>query len=167
MAKAVAQKKVTREAYETALSGYVHNNNQSCTLAAKRDKELEPINEKYDPQFETLRKSMDEQFETVKQYCEENRTEMFVEAKSTEAYGAHVGFREGAEKLIVLPDTDEKAVAVKWLKLKAWVKFLRMTPALDKKAIVKAKPKGLEKFGLKVGREETFFLEPVKTEVPE
>lgn len=164
MAKAIAKQKVTREAFETALQGYVHNDNTACDLAAERDKELEPINNKYDPQFEKLLKEKDDQFEVVKQYCEENRTELFAAAKSKEEFGANIGFREGKYKVMLLEGFDEKGILAVMAKRKAWQQFVRMTPSIDKGALIKLKPKGMEKLGFKVDKEETFFLEPVKTE---
>ncbi len=165
MAKTTVKAKITREAYETALQAYVRNSNEISSLSAKRDKEVQALNEKYDPKFADYSKLMYADFETVKAYCKENRDKLFTDSeKSTEVFGAHIGFRDGSEKVIILEGFDEKVIAQKWVKLKAWVKFLRFTAALDKKAIVKAKPKGLEKHGLKVGKEETFFLDPVKTE---
>jgi len=165
MAKAIATQVVTQEAYETALKGYVHNDNQACSLAAERDKELEPINLKYNPQFEKLMQEKEKQFAIVKQYCEENRVKLFPKDKSMEAFGANVGFRDGKPKVMILDGFDEKKIALVMSKRKAWEKYVRSTPAMDKVLIVKEKPKGMEKLGFKVDKEESFFLEPVKTEV--
>jgi len=45
----------------------------------------------------------------------------------------------------------------------AMMPYLRTTLTLDKIKIIKEKPKGLEKLGVKVVQEEAFFLEPVKS----
>jgi len=52
------------------------------------------------------------------------------------------------------------------LKRKTMAGYLKATYTMDKAAIIKAKPKGTDKLGFKVGKEEAFFLEPIKTEVP-
>lgn len=167
MAKAIAKQTVTREAYETALSGYVSNDNRARGLATLRDKAMEPINKKYSPLLEELKTAMDGQFEIVQQYCEDNRVKLFVEAKSFEEFGAHVGFREGKDKVVVLDGFKEPAIALAMKKLKKWMGFVRETPAMDKVALIKAKPKGTEKLGFVIKKEESFFLEPIKTEVHE
>jgi phage host-nuclease inhibitor protein Gam len=133
---------------------------------APTKKELEPINEKYNGKFDTLKAEMESQFETIKQYCEENRKELFVEAKHIEDNNAVMGFREGKEKVIILEGFVEKDIVAVLEKRKAWQPFVRYTPALDKVKLTKEKPKGMEKLGFKVGREEVFFLDPIKTEVP-
>ena len=167
MAKTTAKVPVTREGFETALKAYVQNDNKVCALAAKRDKDLEPINNKYDPQFEEIQKEQEELFAVVHQYCEDNRVKLFPKEKSMEEFGAHIGYREGKAKVMVLDGFDEKAIVAVMAKRAAWKVYVRNTPSMDKAALIKAKPKGTEKLGFKVGKEETFFLEPIKTEVPE
>jgi phage host-nuclease inhibitor protein Gam len=165
MAKATAKKPVSRDNYEIALQEYVQNHNTYAKLAAKRDERVAKIDQDYDLQFNDLKESMEKQFETVQQFCEENRAELFDDAKSFDEFGATMGFREGKEKVIVLDGFDEKEIAKGMSGQAAWKKYIRLTPALDKAAIVKNKPKGLDKLGLKVGKEENFFLEVDQTEV--
>lgn len=162
--KAAARQKVSREQYEEALMAYVANDNLALDLATDRDRELEPINNKYDPQFEKLRKANEELFPIIQQYCEDNREDLFAEKKSVEEFGAEVGFREGKDKVIILEGFKEKEIVAVMQKRKAMEPYVRMTPSMDKAAIIKDKPKGTEKLGFYVGREETFYVEPVKTE---
>lgn len=163
--KATAKPKVTQEAYEKALQGYAKSANEARTLAIDRDKELAPIMEKYDPKLKKLETEMDEQFDTVMRYCQENRKIMFVGVKSIEEMGVKLSFRDGNEKVVINEGFKEKEIVVVMEKSKKWKEFLRYTPALDKDKIIEEKPKGIDKLGLQVKKEETFSLKPIHTEV--
>jgi phage host-nuclease inhibitor protein Gam len=162
MTKTTVKNKVSRDNYETALAGYVSNDNRACLLAAERDKEIEQMDSKYNPQFETLRREMEAQFAIVRAYCHQHRSELFTDAKCIEAYGASVGYREGKDKVVIQDGHKEKDIIAVMARRTAMSAYLRTTLTLDKIKIIKEKPKGLEKLGVKVVQEEAFFLEPVK-----
>lgn len=167
MAKAIAKKVVTQEAFETALQGYVRNDNEYAALAAKRDKRVAAIDAEYAEDFARMKTDMDEDFDTVQRYCEANRVEIFEGAQSTLHCNAHIGFRQGKDKVIILDGFKEKEIVALMEKRKAMQPYLRTTVAMDKVAIIKDKPKGTAALGFVVDKEENFFLEPVKTLLPE
>lgn len=162
--KEVAKVVYSRQQFERALQAYVSNDNKASALAAERDKVLEPINKKYDPQFAKLQEANEEHFAVIKQYCEDNRGDLFTEAKSMELLGAKLGYREGKDKVMVLEGFVEKEILAKMQKSKVMAPYIRTTPAIDKAKLIKEKPKGLAKFGLKVDKEESFFVDAIKTE---
>jgi phage host-nuclease inhibitor protein Gam len=165
MAKAISKKTVTREAYETALKSFVQNNNKYEKLAAARDAKVAKIDAEYGDQFSNMKNEMEDDFLTVQRYCEDNRTELFVGAKSLDAFGAHVGFREGKEKVSFMDGWNEKKVLEKMQKSEHWLVYVRLKPSIDKAALLKEQPKGMEKCGIVIEQEESFFLEPETTEV--
>lgn len=163
MTKTTVKNKVSRATYEAALAGYVSNDNKACLLAAGRDKDIELLDSKYNPQFEALRREMEEQFATVQAYCHQHRADLFADTKCLEVYGASLGFREGKDKVVIMDGHKEKDIIAVMARRTAMSHYLRTTLNLDKIKIIKEKPKGLEKLGLKVIQEEAFFLEPVKS----
>lgn len=163
MTKTITKNNVTRAAYEAALAGYVSNDNRACLLAAERNKEVEQLDSRYNPQFEALRREMEEQYNTVQLYCDRHRTELFKEAKSIEQQGASLGYREGKDKVLIMDGHKEKDIVNLMARRTAMRSYLRTTLSLDKLAIIKEKPKLLEKLGVKVVQEEAFFLEPLKS----
>ncbi len=168
MKKATTEKKVvTKELYEAAVKDYVNFHNEYARLAAARDKKVAAIDAEYGTRFEELKNCMQEQSATVQTYCEEHRESLFTESKSLELFGAKIGFRLGQNKVSLLKGFKLKEVVERLVKLKAWQPYVRMKPELNKEALLAAKPKGMEKYGLTIEQEEGFFLEPEKTEIEE
>ncbi len=167
MAKTTAKKAVTQEAFETALQGYVRNDNEYAALAAKRDKRVAAIDAEYAEDFARMKAEMDADFETVHDYCATNREELFEGAQSTLHCNAQIGFRQGKDKVVILEGFKEKEIIAMMEKRKAMQPYLRTTVAMDKVAIIRDKPKGTAALGFVVDKEESFFLEPVKMELPE
>jgi len=176
MAKAIAKKKITLEAYETALKGYVSNDNQACTLAAKRDKAVEALDNKYNPQFLEIKGKMDADFAVIQQYCEENREAMFVGGKSIETNGVKVGFKDGKPKVEILEPIegyDAERVKELWEAALGLVKvklpdYVRTVEEISKAKLIEDREqpaviRGLVKCGLCIVQDETFFIKVTKT----
>lgn len=161
MAKKVTRQPVTKAKFDKALDAYVTANNQYTQWAAERDARVKEIDAEYP--FDDLKEEMKECFDVVQTYCEDNRGTLFVDAKSMTVGPAHMGFREGKLKVVLLKGFKEKEIVEKMAESAKWSEYVRNTPSLNKAALIEAQPAGLTKLGLEVVQEESFFLDVNET----
>jgi phage host-nuclease inhibitor protein Gam len=166
MVKQPAKKKVTQQAYQTALSAYVKNELDKRALLVKRDKEAAKIVDKYNGDFERIEKEQKEFAETLQQYADDNRQTLFGDQKSIKDKSYEIGFRSGKLKVEILEGQTEESVLA--LLKKKLPDYIRTTEAIAKdKLISDAKDanvlKHLEKCGLKFASGEVFFIKVLDT----
>lgn len=91
--------------------------------------------------------------------------EKFAKRKSIELTHGTIGFRLGTPKLKALAKWT-MAKVLQALKDNKVSEYIRVKETIDKKALLKdAKDVAIDQFGLRVVREETFFVDPKLTEL--
>lgn len=114
--------------------------------------------------IDALNKELKSIAEQLKCWAEANKGDLFAKRKTLSMRHGELGWRTGTLKVIKLVKAALKKLipAVKEVD----ESFIRKTEDVDKEAIIKAFKAGqvdvdaLRKAGLKVGREEAFFVEP-------
>ncbi len=161
MAKTIAKKRVTPEAYQEALSAYVANELAARALAIKRDKEVARLDDKYNPVFEEYMEQQKKYSAIVQGYCASNREALFAAGKVIKTNSYDVGYRSGKVK-VDLEDgiTEEYALLMLKKNLPGYVRTVEQI-AKDKLISDREQPNVLvaaAQCGLKFVADELFFI---------
>lgn len=165
MTKVIVKKKVTAQQYQAALDAYRSNEVAAKSLAAKRDKEVAKLDEKYNPLFEQYMEQQQSNFELVQQYCEDNRDELFEGRQMIKANGMDYGFRKGKVRLALMDGYTEETVleAVK----ENLPGYIRVKEEIAKDKLLADKDtitdKDLASTGLCLTQDEAFFIKVVES----
>lgn len=159
---------VTREAAEEAFAGYAKAEAESQKIQAEIELACAKIREKHAERITALEAAKMAAFDTLQAYATENKGELFTKKKSLEMVHGVIGFRTGTPKLKTMKGFT-------WASALTLVKefmgdFIRTTEEIAKDKLladrdVDGMAEKMEKCGIYVAQDETFYVEPKKEEV--
>ena len=156
---------VTREAADEAFAAYAKADAQSAKITADIELQCAKIREKYANKLAELEGEKDKAFDTLQAYATENQADLFTKKKSLEMAHGVIGFRTGTPKLKTLKGFT-------WASALQLVKeflpgYLRQTEEIAKDKLladrdVEDMVPQMNKCGIQVVQDETFYVEPKK-----
>ena len=159
----------TREAMESLIGEIAALKNQQRLLTAAMDEQIQAVREQYEAQLAAQNADLDQKMTLARFWSEANPQE-FGAARSIETVHGVVGWRTGQPALKTLPGWTFDRV-LQTLKTMGALGYIRVKEEVHKQNLLADREAlGLEKLkdlGLRVVQEETFFVEPKLTEVPE
>ncbi len=165
--KKVIHSGITSEQMETAFAEYAAADARLAKINATMDEQITRIREKYSDDVTRLTETKDKNFEVIQAFALENREDLFAKKKSMDSAHGTFGFRTGTPKLKTLRGfTWASALNL----IKAFLPdYVRKAeePAKDKLLADRELPDvagNLEKCGIEVVQDETFFIELKKEE---
>ncbi len=165
--KKVVVSGVTRDQMEEAFGKFALADAKHQGLTAKMDAEITKIREKYADDLAEEKTKKEEAFEVMQTFATENRAELFSKKKSMDTAHGILGFRTGTPKLKTIKGITWPA-AVKLLK-EFGPAYVRTTEEAAKDKLLADReleemPALMEKVGIIVDQDETFYVEPKKEE---
>jgi len=158
---------ITSEQMEAAFAEYAAADAKLAKINAIMDEQITRIREKYSDDIMKLQDLKDKTFEVIQAFAQENREDLFTKKKSLDVAHGTFGFRIGTPKLKTLRGfTWSSALNL----IKAFLPdYVRVSeePAKDKLLADRDLPivaGNLEKCGIEVVQDETFFIELKKEE---
>jgi phage host-nuclease inhibitor protein Gam len=158
---------VTRERMEESFGEYALADAKIQGINAKMDAEITKIRDKNAADLARLQKQKDDSFAVLETYAIENREELFSKKKSMDTAHGTIGFRTGTPKL-----KTQKGFT--WAAVLALLKttnkaYVRTTEEVAKDKLLtdretKKAQELMQKVGIRVDQDETFFVEPKKEE---
>jgi phage host-nuclease inhibitor protein Gam len=159
----------TREAMESLIGEIAALKNQQRLLTAAMDGQIQTIREQFEPQLAAQNEALDQKMEHARVWSESNLDE-FGAARSIETVHGVVGWRTGQPALRTLPGWTFDRV-LQTLKTEGAAGYIRVKEEVHKQNLLSDREAlGVEKLrelGLRVVQDETFFVEPKLTEVPQ
>ena len=156
---------VTREAADEAFAVYAKADARSAKLTADIELQCAKIREKYATRLAELEGEKEKAFDTLQAYATENQAELFIKKKSLEMAHGVIGFRTGTPKLKTLKGFT-------WASALQLVKeflpgYLRQTEEIAKDKLLADRDVEdmipmMNKCGLSISQDETFYVEPKK-----
>lgn len=157
---------VTREVADEAFAAYAKADAQSAKITADIELQCAKIREKYANKLAELEGEKDKAFDTLQAYATENQADLFTKKKkSLEMAHGVIGFRTGTPKLKTLKGFT-------WASALQLVKeflpsYLRQTEEIAKDKLladrdVEDMVPQMNKCGIQVVQDETFYVEPKK-----
>lgn len=156
---------VTRESADEAFGAYAKADAQSAKITADIELQCAKIREKYANKLAELEDEKEKAFATLQAYATENQAELFTKKKSLEMAHGVIGFRTGTPKLKTLKGFT-------WASALQLVKeflpgYLRQTEEIAKDKLladreVEDMVPQMNKCGIQVVQDETFYVEPKK-----
>jgi phage host-nuclease inhibitor protein Gam len=155
----------TREMADEAFKEYAEAVAELTKVTAEIELECVRIRDARAGQIETLGKRRDEAFELLHAYATEHQEELFAKKKSLEMAQGTIGFRTGTPKLKTLKGFT-------WASALQLVReflpnYLRRTEEIAKDKLLADREEvgaELERCGIMVAQDETFFVEPKSEE---
>mgnify|MGYP001511568894 CR=1 FL=1 len=147
---------VTRESAEDAFGAYAKADAQSAKITADIELQCAKIREKYANKLAELEGEKEKAFDTLQAYATENQAELFTKKKSLEMTHGVIGFRTGTPKLKTLQLVKEFLPG-----------YLRQTEEIAKDKLLADRDvenivPQMNKCGIQVVQDETFYVEPKK-----
>ena len=165
--KKVIHSGITSEQMETAIAEYAAADAKLAKINATMDEQFTRIREKYQDDITKLTETKDKNFSIVQAFAMENRDDLFAKKKSMDSAHGTFGFRTGTPKLKTLRGfTWASALNLIKAFLPGYVRTSE-EPAKDKLLADRELPEvagNLEKCGIEVVQDETFFIELKKEE---
>jgi phage host-nuclease inhibitor protein Gam len=159
----------TREAMESLIGEIAALKNQQRLLTAAMDEKIQFIREQYEPQRAAQNEALDQKMEHARVWSEANPQE-FGAARSIETVHGAVGWRTGQPSLKTLPGWTFDRV-LQTLKAVGAPGYIRVKEEVHKQNLLSDRDalgaEKLRELGLRIVQEETFYVEPKLTEVPE
>ncbi|MGA2540574.1 MAG: host-nuclease inhibitor Gam family protein [Verrucomicrobiota bacterium] len=159
----------SREAMESLIGEIAALQNQKRLLTAAMDGQIQSIREQYEAQLAAQNEALGQKMEHARVWSEANPHE-FGAARSIETVHGTVGWRTGQPALKTLPGWTFDRV-LQTLKTAGALDYIRVKEEVHKQNLLSDResigPERLREIGLRVVQEETFFVEPKLTEVPE
>ncbi len=159
---------VTRELADEAFATYAKADAEQQKIQAEIELACAKIREKQADKLAALEAAKTTAFDTLQAYATENKGELFSKKKSLEMVHGVIGFRTGTPKLKTMKGFT-------WASALTLVKefmgdFIRTTEEIAKdKLLADREAEGMtermEKCGIYVAQDETFYVEPKKEEV--
>lgn len=156
---------VTREAADEAFATYAKADAQAAKITADIELQCAKIREKYASKLAELDAERTKAFDTLQSFATENQAELFSKKKSLEMAHGVIGFRTGTPKLKTLKGFT-------WASALQLVKeflpdYLRQTEGIAKDKLladrdVENMVPQMNKCGIQVAQDETFYVEPKK-----
>lgn len=165
--KKIVVTNVTREQMEEEFGKYALAEAKITGINARMDAEFTKIREVNAEALAMWQKQQDDALVVIQAFATENREALFSKRKSMETAHGILGFRTGTPKLKTRKGFTWEAV--KKLLKEFYPDYLRTTEEVAKDKILaeredKKMPALLEKVGIMVDQDETFFIEPKKEE---
>ncbi len=163
--KKVLISNITNETMESAFADYASADARIQKIQATMDVEFTKIREKYQNELSTLTETKEQAFEVLQTYAVEQRDTLFTKKKSLETIHGTIGFRTGTPKLKTLKGFTWGAVTNL---LKEFLpSYVRTSEEAAKDKLLADRDteevsKNLQKVGLSVVQDETFYVEPKK-----
>jgi phage host-nuclease inhibitor protein Gam len=133
------------------------------------DDQIQSIRQHYQAQLTAQNEAFEQKMQIARLWAEANPDE-FGPARSIEALHGAVGWRTGQPALKTLAGWTFDRV-LQTLKRAGTLAYIRVKEEVHKQNLLSDRdalgPEKLRQFGLRVVQEETFFVEPKLTEVPE
>ena len=158
---------VTRETAEEALATYAMADAQAAKIAADIEMQCVKIREKYADKIAELEGQKAAAFDTLQAYASENKGDLFTKKKSLDMVHGTIGFRTGTPKLKTLKGFT-------WASALQLVReflpsYIRTTEEITKDKLladreVEGMSDNMNRCGIQVVQDETFFVEPKKEE---
>lgn len=151
---------------ENVFADYAIDDAREQEIFSIIEQECTEVRKKYQDELTQLKEANEQRMEKLKQYALENREEFGDKKSLAFTYGV-IGFRTGTPKLKLLKGFKWESVTN--LLLKKLPDYVRTVhePAKDRLIADRKEPevaKNLEKVGLQIVQDETFFVEPKKEE---
>ena len=156
---------VTREAADEAFATYAKSDAQIQKINAEIELQCAKIREKWADKLSILGAEKDKAFDVLQSFATENQAELFTKKKSLEMTHGVIGFRTGTPKLKTLKGFT-------WASALQLVKeflpgYLRQTEEIAKDKLladrdVEDMVPQMNKCGIQVVQDETFYVEPKK-----
>lgn len=158
---------VTREQMEEAFGQYATADAEVQSINAEMDRQFVAIREQHAERLAELEQQKAASFETMQVFATENREELFSKRRSIETTHGIIGFRIGMPK--VKPKKNFTWAAVLELLREFGRDYIRTVeePARDKLLADRDTEECrlvMERCGVLVAQDETFFVEPKKEE---
>ena len=168
MAKTIAKKQVTQEAYREALQGYRDAESAANKIAVKYQDALNKAKDKYKPDFDAHAAEMEKQAAIIEEYCLNNRDELFAGKQSITENSVTMAFKKGAISVQLLEgNTEDSAVIALKTNLPNYV---AVKESIDKRKLLSERAdieeSDLEDCGLYFAQgEETFTVKAAEIKV--
>lgn len=165
--KAIIIESITRTEAEEIFSEFATADSKEQEINALIEQRCTEIRTEYQEELAQLKQTKEDRFSKLQQYAQENRDE-FGDKKSMGLTHGIIGFRTGQPKPKLLKGFKWETVTN--LLKKHLPTYVRTTheAAKDKLIADRKEPaviKNLERCGLSIVQDETFFVEPKKEEV--
>lgn len=163
--KKVVVSGVTRDRMEEAFGVFAFADAKLQGINAAMDAEITKIRERNAEEIAKYQQQKDESLEVLQAYATENREELFSKKKSMETAHGVLGFRTGTPKLKTRKGFTWSAVLVLLKELNP--AYVRTSDEVAKDKLLADRdneemPELMQKVGVMVEQDETFFVEPKK-----
>ncbi len=159
----------SREAMESLVGEIAVLQNQQRLLTSAMDGQIQSIRQHYLAQLTAQNEALEQKMQLARLWAEANPDE-FGPARSIETLHGAVGWRTGQPALKTLAGWTFDRV-LQTLKCAGALAYIRVKEEVHKQNLLSDRDalgsEKLRQFGLRVVQEETFFVEPKLTEVPE
>ncbi len=165
--KKVVVSGVTRDQMEEAFGKFAYADAKAQGITAKMDAEITRIREKYADDLAGHQKDKADAFEVMQTFAVENRDELFSKRKSMETAHGVLGFRTGTPSVKTRKGFTWAAVLEMLKEFAPDYIRTKEEPAKDKLLAdreLDGLPELMQKVGIFVEQDETFFVEPKKEE---
>lgn len=159
---------VTRETADEALATYAMVDAQMAKIVADIELQCVKIREKYADKLAELEEQKATTFDTLQAYASENKGNLFTKKKSLDMVHGTIGFRTGTPKLKTLKGFT-------WASALQLVReflpsYIRTTEEITKDKLladrdIEGMQDNMNRCGIQVIQDETFFVEPKKEEI--
>ena len=156
---------VTREAADEAFATYAKADAQTAKITADIELQCAKIREKYASKLAELDAEKTKAFDTLQSFATENQAELLTKKKSLDMAHGTIGFRTGTPKLKTLKGFT-------WASALQLVKeflpgYIRQTEEIAKDKLLADRDTEemmpqMNKCGIQVAQDETFYVEPKK-----
>lgn len=165
--KKVVVSGVTRDQMEEAFGVFAFADAKMQGINAAMDAEITKIRERNADELAKWQQQKDTSLEVLQTYATENRDELFSKKKSMETAHGVLGFRTGTPKLKTRKGFTWAAVLELLRQFNP--AYVRTTEEIAKDKLLADRdeeemPELMQKVGIKVEQDETFFVEPKKEE---
>lgn len=158
---------VSQSEAEEAFAAYAKADAQQAKITAEIELGCARLREKHQERLSTLQAEKDAAFEKLQSYAMENQIELFAKKKSLEMVHGVIGFRTGQPKLKTMKGFT-------WASALQLVKeflpgHIRMTEEIAKDKLLADRDdeevaQNLNRCGIMVAQDESFYVEPKKEE---
>ena len=158
---------VTREQMEEAFGVFAFADAKVQGINAKMDVDITKIRERHADELAKFQTQKEEAFDVMQTYATENREELFAKKKSMETAHGILGFRTGTPKL-------KTRKGFTWAAVLELLKqfdpgYIRTSEEVAKDKLLADRdleemPELMQKVGITVDQDETFYVEPKKEE---
>ncbi|MCL1856495.1 MAG: host-nuclease inhibitor Gam family protein [Kiritimatiellaeota bacterium] len=158
----------TREALESAMNDYAAKDATLRGIAADLDKEIAAVKERYAEKIATAEGALVPVAEAIEEWAALHPSE-FEPKKSIELVGGRIGYRTTPPAVRMIKGVREETAIARILASQYRAIYARETPEIARDVILADYAAGtvkdsiLEKLGLRIHRQETFFIDPDQT----